>query len=210
MTQGSKSHQCRSCVSMFEMSQDKHMQSLRAPLRACRALRPMRGINQGELGLWTSNRTFSWSPSNKARKLACVPVVPFTPLKPRSSLALWMLRRSHKSSYEQTWSSIYCRTKHLSISRPESTMLLACQQLSTGQAESAWNLKSGDLCIVLRTSRAYRWQRPISIERVLRPHAGKLNPHCWKWRWNERRRNDFCQFDPIKDETVDIAAHSVT
>ena len=46
--------------------------------------------------------TLSWSPSNSARKLACVPVVPLTPRKPRSSRARLMLRRSQSSSFEVT------------------------------------------------------------------------------------------------------------
>ena len=47
-------------------------------------------------------RTLSWSPSNSARKLACVPVVPLTPRKPRSSRARFILRRSQSSSLEVT------------------------------------------------------------------------------------------------------------
>ena len=43
--------------------------------------------------------TFAWSPSKRDRKLAWVPVVPFTPRKPRSSRARLRFRRSQRSSY---------------------------------------------------------------------------------------------------------------
>lgn len=45
--------------------------------------------------------TFSWSPSNRVRKLAWVPVVPFTPLNLKSSRALVRFLRSIRRSDSQ-------------------------------------------------------------------------------------------------------------
>lgn len=45
--------------------------------------------------------TFSWSPSNRVRKLAWVPVVPFTPLNLKSSQALVRFLRSIRRSDSQ-------------------------------------------------------------------------------------------------------------
>ena len=44
----------------------------------------------------SSSRTFAWSPSNSSRKLACVPVVPFTPRK--GSVAMRCSRSARSST----------------------------------------------------------------------------------------------------------------
>ncbi|CUS13017.1 unnamed protein product [Tuber aestivum] len=49
----------------------------------------------------SNSSTLSWSPLKIARKEACVPVVPFTPRKPRSERARVRLRRSMRRSWIQ-------------------------------------------------------------------------------------------------------------
>src|SRR5579859_5423430 len=54
-----------------------------------------------EFEMQEGERTLSWSPLNRARNEAWVPVVPLTPLNPISSLALTKFLKSQSNSYHQ-------------------------------------------------------------------------------------------------------------
>lgn len=97
-------HRRRSFESKSDRWRGRRKGSRKAQSLACQGPQPRQVTHQTfgrRLIIYTHLRTFAWSPSNKAKKEAWVPVVPLTPRKPKSSLARWRLRKSHKSSWIQ-------------------------------------------------------------------------------------------------------------